>query len=230
MDDYLNAAGTTVAISGFSTTNYNVGGSGQIVDGKHNTGLTWDEYLQTPAGQEIAMQVKMISAIAYLIDDPADMPYLATSGVGQQKDNTVAPFWYIRHGSSDSDGPGALEVMLYYALYNHDSVKDLNFNFAWRKGHSDLMGYENVEAWAWIDDVLNTVVTTDVTASVEKLNGNKNNLTITIADILYNGKVVLYSVTISIENNASGIYTVGPYNVYVDTKGNTQVRACYIVE
>ena len=33
----------------------------------------------------------------------------------------------------------------------------------------------------------------------------------------------------TINNNAAGTYTVGDYKVYVDTKGNTQVRSISIV-
>jgi hypothetical protein len=70
---------------------------------------------------------------------------------------------------------------------------------------------------------------------VEKLNGNKNNLTITVteqAGVDQNGNPIEFSVTatFSIDNNAAGIYQVGNYRVYVDTKGNTQIRECYIVE
>ena len=36
--------------------------------------------------------------------------------------------------------------------------------------------------------------------------------------------------TLKINNNAAGAYEVGGYKVYVDTKGNDQIRACYIVE
>ena len=33
-----------------------------------------------------------------------------------------------------------------------------------------------------------------------------------------------------ISNNAAGTYAVGKYKVYVDTKGNDQIRECYIVK
>ena len=68
-------------------------------------------------------------------------------------------------------------------------------------------------------------------ASVEKLTGNKNNLTIVVNEYYTNGhlKNVLKK-TFSIDNNAAATYNVGEYKVYVDTKGNTQVRECYIVE
>jgi len=67
-------------------------------------------------------------------------------------------------------------------------------------------------------------------AFVTKLNGNKNNLTIMV-DVLYgNGDLKeVIEKTFSIDNNAANTYEVGSYKVYVDTKGNVQIRECYIV-
>ena len=67
-------------------------------------------------------------------------------------------------------------------------------------------------------------------ACVEKLSGNKNNLTITVSEQWTDGSVVPVTETFAIDNNAAATYSVGPYKVYVDTKGNTQIRECYIVE
>jgi len=68
------------------------------------------------------------------------------------------------------------------------------------------------------------------TAFVTKLNGNKNDLTISVIEQYGNGISVEYKETIKIDNNAAGTYKVGPYKVYVDTKGNTQIRDIYIVK
>ena len=68
------------------------------------------------------------------------------------------------------------------------------------------------------------------TAFVAKLNGNKNNLTITVTETYVDGTVETYTATFSISNNAAGIYEVGGYEVYVDTKGNDQIRACYVID
>ncbi len=69
---------------------------------------------------------------------------------------------------------------------------------------------------------------------VDKLPGDKNNLTISVAEEYPGqdgiGYEVVFTETFSIDNNAAGTYDVGPYKVYVDTKGNTQIRACYIVK
>jgi len=67
-------------------------------------------------------------------------------------------------------------------------------------------------------------------AFVTKLNGNKNNLTITVTETYVDGTVEVYTKTFSIDNNAAGTYMVGDYTVYVDTKGNDQIRACYVIE
>lgn len=67
-----------------------------------------------------------------------------------------------------------------------------------------------------------------VTAKVEKIVGNQNRLRITITD---SGGVK--NQDFMINNNAAEVYPVstetGDYEIYVDTKGNTQIRACYIV-
>jgi hypothetical protein len=73
------------------------------------------------------------------------------------------------------------------------------------------------------------VVSATPTASVTQLNGNKNDLTITITEELSDGTINVLSKTFSINNNTADTYTVGSYRVYVDTKANTQIRDCRIV-
>jgi len=194
--------------------------------GLGNTGLTWNQFLSSQAGQAVALQSKMTSPIPYLLPN-STMP--AIYQVGNNKAD-IAPFWYVRHGSQDCDTSFANQTTLYYALVSNPSVNQnyLNFEFAFGRVHEG--NYDTQEAVAWLDSVLHSVVSTNATASVEKLNGNKNNLTVTVTETLLNGDVVPYTATISIDNNAAGTYTVGPYKVYVDTKGNTQIRECYIVK
>ena len=86
-----------------------------------------------------------------------------------------------------------------------------------------------IAALVKIQPVDDAVVDASASAYVVKLNGNKNDLYITITEKLYNGEVrVLDPMKFSINNNAAGTYSVGPYKVYVDTKGNVQVREIYI--
>ena len=74
------------------------------------------------------------------------------------------------------------------------------------------------------------VVGVSLSASVEKLNGNKNNLTITVTELYSDGSENIITKTFSIDNNAAGNYDVGDYMIYVDTKGNDQIRDCRIME
>ena len=74
------------------------------------------------------------------------------------------------------------------------------------------------------------LVNTVAEASVKKLTGNQNELTITITETYEHDKTNIITATFMINNNAAGTYQVEEYKVYVDTKGNTQIRACYIVE
>jgi len=73
-----------------------------------------------------------------------------------------------------------------------------------------------------------TVVEAIPTAWVKVISGNMNELFITINESFCNGTANTITVAFMIRNNAAGFYTVGPYNVYVDTKGNDQIRNIYI--
>lgn len=92
----------------------------------------------------------------------------------------------------------------------------------------------NVENWLATSFIVCDTTPT-VFASVIKEKGNMNTLEITVTEPLYfdfseNTMVEqTFFGTFQINNNAAGIYTVGEYKVYVDTKGNDQIRACYIV-
>ena len=68
------------------------------------------------------------------------------------------------------------------------------------------------------------------TASVEKLKGNQNELTVKVTETYLDGSTKVFSKVFTIDNNAIGTYKVGEYKVYVDTKGNVQIRECYIVK
>jgi len=74
-----------------------------------------------------------------------------------------------------------------------------------------------------------TVVGATASAYVVKLNGNKNDLHITVTEELSDGSFNTITEVFSINNNAIGTYNIGGYDVYVDTKGNVQVRECYII-
>ena len=68
-----------------------------------------------------------------------------------------------------------------------------------------------------------------VEASVEKLNGNQNRLTITVTEFYPDGTENVITETFMIRNNAADTYNVGGYSIYADTKGNIQIRQCEVV-
>ena len=69
------------------------------------------------------------------------------------------------------------------------------------------------------------IVGATASARVTQLNGNSNDLHITITEQLSDGSLQeLPMVTFRIRNNASGTYDVHGYYVFVNTQGNTQIR------
>lgn len=105
--------------------------------GLDETGLSWDEYLETEDGQELTMQLQMSSPI----------PYLRSETNGDS-----APYWYVRHGLRDRDTSFALQTVLYYSIINDDSIKGVNFLLPWLQPHSG--DYDVQEAYAWLEGVL----------------------------------------------------------------------------
>jgi len=74
------------------------------------------------------------------------------------------------------------------------------------------------------------IVSATPSAFVTVRPGNTNDLTITVTERYSNGTVVTFTETFSIRNNAEDTYTVNGYRVFVNTKGNDQIRAINIVK
>lgn len=123
------------AFVSYSWNNDKVKGNGC---GKDDTGLTWDEFMQTDEGKAVALQIKMASPIGYLLSD---------------SDGDSAPYWYVRHGMIDRDISFTSQTILYYAMLNDSSIKEINFSFDWLRPHSGQ--YDIQEAFAWVDSILN---------------------------------------------------------------------------
>jgi len=68
------------------------------------------------------------------------------------------------------------------------------------------------------------------TAYVNQFPGNTNQLCIDVIEFYNDGNSFLFKDVFTIANNASGVYTVGGYKVFVDTKGNTQIRDIHLVD
>ena len=77
--------------------------------------------------------------------------------------------------------------------------------------------------------VVRIPLSANAAAYVNKLTGNKNELVITVTETYFDNskKTIIKSFTIN--NNAANTYQVDNYKIYVDTKGNTQIREIYIV-
>jgi hypothetical protein len=118
--------------------------------GTDETGLDFQQYLQTPEGQALALQAKMVNPIPYLISS----------------DGKSAPYWYVRHGVRDRDTSFAVELELKYAIEGDATIKDANFELAWIQPHSG--NYDVPEAYAWLADVL---AAEEVSATKASLDG-----------------------------------------------------------
>jgi len=73
------------------------------------------------------------------------------------------------------------------------------------------------------------VVESIPTARVNQLSGNENELIVTVTQILSDGTTNVIEVTQRIRNNSDVTVVVGDYNVFVSTRGNTQIREIFIV-
>lgn len=105
--------------------------------GLDDTGLTWDEFLKTEDGALLTAQMQMSSPIPYLTGEC---------------EGTVCENWYVRHGFRDRDTAFSLQAVLFRALENNASVKNLDTGFAWLQGHAG--DYDVQEAYAWLDSIM----------------------------------------------------------------------------
>lgn len=104
--------------------------------GKDDTGMEWGEFIKTEKGKALALQIKMTSAIDYLIEGEAD----------------IAPYWYVRHGMDDRDTSFAVEAVLFYAIRSNKKISASDAGFAWLKPHSG--DYDVEEAYSWLKKLL----------------------------------------------------------------------------
>ena len=144
--------------------------------------------------------------------------------------------------STDSGLAGKYALYLWDAAAKKYAVKSENASgtFALVNGNRylagafDWAGNEAIEKFAYLEGVgfIYDSEKAAPSAVVEKINGNKNNLTVTVNETFYkDGELVFtrdLTKTFSIDNNAADTYEVEGYKVYVDTKGNVQIRDCRI--
>jgi len=96
-------------------------------------------------------------------------------------------------------------------------------------GYNDETGKNDIITMATATDNTIYLIAASALASVDKLNGNQNKLNIWVDELYSDGSADQQYSSFTINNNAAGNYGVDAYKVYVDTKGNTQIRACDII-
>ena len=89
-----------------------------------------------------------------MTDEVKEAEYLLNpmSQIGQSN-VTVAPHWYIRHGSIDRDT--AFPVALNLATKLENEGKDVNFLLAWNRPHSG--DYALNELFDWLDKLVKSI-------------------------------------------------------------------------
>jgi hypothetical protein len=108
--------------------------------GLDDTGQDWDAHLADPSNG-LARQLRLINPVAYLNTPTAD----------------AAPYWYVRHGMIDRDTSFAMQTLLYRAIRQDPSVKDVNFKLHYLVPHAG--NYDVQEAFAWMRARLDAHVT-----------------------------------------------------------------------
>jgi hypothetical protein len=102
--------------------------------GLDDTGLSWERVVADP-NTLVNDQIKMIDPLRYIGTRAA-----------------TAPYWYVRHGTRDSDTAFTVSINLSRALAADGNVKGLNYRLAWNQPHAG--NYDVPEAMQWITDVL----------------------------------------------------------------------------
>ncbi|MDR2018418.1 MAG: hypothetical protein LBQ00_06070 [Syntrophobacterales bacterium] len=145
---------------------------------------------------------------------------LRTHVEGNREPNTVGKIAGQFHGTGGGFDNRDKSVL----ANNYTTMKITATGFA-----DGLSGYDGEELPVEEPPVSGILVNASATASVEKLSGSQNNLTIIVTEYYSDETTKTFTTTVSIKNNAAGTYEVGEYTVYVDTKGNDQIRDCHIV-
>ncbi|UNK70674.1 M20/M25/M40 family metallo-hydrolase [Microbacterium sp. H1-D42] len=202
-----DAAWQTFVEGGYGDFAFNILAGDQVVPLAAPSGQDADEYFssRTSATNPDALYLSVNLAVT-------DAPYAGVEGVlADSKSDlyTVNPD-YLESNSNPFPERGAVEKRGFFVF--GDGAKDAEFS-------SPDAVYVTVD---------NAVVDAEPSAVVKKLKGNTNELTITVDETHVDGSTSKVSETFTIRNNASGTYTVGDYEVYVETKGNTQVRVVEI--
>jgi len=138
------------------------------------------------------------------------------------------PYWNSTFQRYLDENPGAF--ILVDADKAFRDVNNLNSHYMVDMIHPSGTGHQVLANL--FNEVINEYNEENMVATpsavVTKLKGNQNELTVTVVESFPLVAPIVYTETFMIDNNAEGYYEVGGYTVFVNTKGNVQIRDCYI--
>jgi len=141
--------------------------------------------------------------------------------------NRAIPYWNSTFEVYLEQNPGAFMLVNVFDAFpnNTNSYYMTDTIHPSASGHVMLAQRLNVAI-----DIYNAVnIMVSSNAVVTKLNGNQNKLTVTVTERFPLQAPSVYSETFMIANNSADYFIVGDYTVFVNTKGNVQIRDCYLV-
>ena len=198
----------------------------EYIESLNPTGMTYEEFVVSDTGKLVATQLKMTTPIPYLLGKDR-ISYLTESGADTSDVADVAPYWYVRHGMGDANTSFAIGTVLYYALLENSSVKDLNFAFTWSKPHSGY--YDTNEAFAWLDNAIADFLLKAKTAEYNAIAADYLANGISANDLILDGKTLSVKIgdefivlqTKANNKNVSGEIDLGNgFVLKYDIKGN----------
>jgi len=141
--------------------------------------------------------------------------------------NEAIPYWNSTFETYLEQNPGAFMLVNVFDAFpsNANSYYMIDTIHPSATGHIMLAQRLNVAI-----DIYNAAnIEVSSNAVVTKLNGNQNKLTVTVTERFPLQAPSVYAETFMIANNSADFFIVGDYTVYVNTKGNVQIRDCYLV-
>jgi len=108
-------------------------------------------------------------------------------------------------------------------VWSNPNTTGWNTTINW--GVLQQVGLPDVEQPAPAPEPEVELVSVEASASVERLSGPQNALTVTVVETFSDCSVVEHSRTFLIANNSDVTVNVGGHDVFVSTRGNTQIRA-----
>jgi len=149
---------------------------------------------------------------------------------------TANPFIFVFETADPLDnytGTGTLATVTFLVLSDTPATISLGLESTYRMVNyvsESLASYVDITEGSVSKPVLPPkIVKVTPTASVRVISGNQNELTITVTEFYSDGSTKVIRTTLMIKNNAEGTYQVGSYKVFINTKGNDQIREIRIV-